>query len=433
MSNLAYYTSFGRIQELIVFDYRSYDISETSSFQEVSQTITEMYRQFAAPFTKTDQSLIQFYILFDVINPKKWTKWHDKESNISFIPTNTILAEATIPSSWAQDLLHIIPLTNGKVEIRLNEDEISQELEEVIAKEIGHTFTLSSFAGLPPGGNIIIYKKKGLDQIVMGHNLNVREDNNNPNNIGIFSPNSKASVCKLKWPFEDTLFHEKYLKRIFFHIDQYLTPIGCNKDGEAIFLVPDIKKAKWAKEERYEVLEKLKESILSFTETLGIKKENLIPVPLFILRSEDEPYALSYNNCIAENQKENDLSKTYIYFPDFRSKVAQFIRSNSYILNNIGFAELLVVNEIAKRFIRHIQVFKSFENEEFDQIIETEKAIVLSDKYITQIHERLKEDFSSMGIPKDNIRFVSLDFPQSAKRHGSLHCHTKVIARDILI
>lgn len=435
MTNLAHFTANGRIRELIVFDYETFTIPSGPPSAHKYDAILLKYRHLAQQLNAKRDTVIKIHVMFDVDKPADGGIWEDSVFNLRLLPVNSIVPKANIPGSWTQDLIHV---TLG--EILLDSEHISSELGEVfkIAFGCSHNFRFVSFKKLPEGGNFIRIidgeKEKGIE----GNNLNLSSGMGQYGEDRIRELKVERGYYQfLDWNATIIKKCPGILKKIIFHLDQYLTPVGkYSQTRDHLFLIPSLIYAESGiVNQGTDCLVLLNDKLKELPNDLLLSgfspEEDVVILPLFLLKKDTDPFGFCYNNCLIENYYDG-VRKFTIYFPCFRLPAEKFLTRHSFPSVKNEFSPLFVETDIVRNLkiiSQYLGVVYDFKQ---DNVLELKDAIMLTNTIIDQIEEVIRDLLFEKNIPKENVSFIDFDFFEMSERLGSLHCRVKVIERDCL-
>jgi hypothetical protein len=490
MSNLACYTSNGRIRELILFDKESYAIPEGMTPGEKIDSVLAYYMPFVERLNEKDVQ-VKLYVLFDVTEPELWQRTDAAEGKLTLLPVNSLVPGANISTPWTQDVIHILHgEEKGEVVIRVDIDRVSPELFEVLSSELPGNWELADCSTLPPGGNCLRIESFGTEICIVNKDMN--EDNpgiftaeNIPGSLEVFPGNYHVvDLGKLDKDYCSPVF-----KRVVYHVDQYITPVGRLTNGSPyLFFVPEVLPAKFVPEKSGDTscMVKLGKQIAEIKEIVEeiVGPVNCETLPLFVLDFEKNPFGLCYNNCLVEHYLLNGERKAIIYFPDYREPVKKQLEGAALsdkvmeginaIVDYAGITnDMTGLTPGGQKGLKVLRDYFSWQNElathgfpagvfsagdiagtavekkaaaaqtstkKMKSLTEyfTDNAfqdafnllgnvIELTEASIERVQSGIREKLAAMGIQS---HFIALDFRNDAERLGGLHCRIKVISRD---
>jgi hypothetical protein len=436
MENLAYYSSNGRIRQLIIFDTESID---GDGEQVVTDKLKQKYDSFIKKLNeeRTAGSEITVWVFYEA------GKGTLVIPNCGNGLINFIQAQGAVGTVWTQDMMHVVKGQEGI--LLLLEFSMGGSLLEKIKTDIpviaGKVKSVGFNNNLPLGGDYARVRSLngtyandyGIDGASIGQNVCVPA----PTQLGI----NPDRYFTLKWE-QITRPGGEAVKQEFFHLDLYMTFVGQDIGSKTnIILLPHFIYERLIPSPEFCEIEKKIWSFPTELMNLGMNEDiSFIFIPLIRMSSA---VVLSYNNCIVENYQIHGKRKIRIYFPNYKDKVRAVIKqafSGDEASNKISPDELrsdlatayttyfpekdnpLISVDFQLKFDFESSTLSLIDSLDFEKIF-TETANEIIDKAEAEISQKL----NAWDI---KVSFVDLFCDYFAKRHGSLHCLTKVIERD---
>lgn len=440
MENLAYYSSNGRIRQLIIFDTENIEGEDENA---VIEALKNKYDSFIEKLNE------------DRISDSEITVWvfymTDKDDLVipECLKNNSgwgcfLQAQDGFNTVWVQDVMHVVKEGEG-IQLLLEFDiggELLRKINSEIPVLVDKVKSIRFVNNLPHGGDYARIKSSngnyindyGIDGASIGQNVSVTA----PAQLDI----NPQRYFTLVWQQLSTSLGS-IAKQKFFHLDLYMTFVGQDIESKTnIILLPHFIYEHSTPFPEFCEMEKKIWSFPSELMSLGMSEDmSFIFIPLIRLSTA---IILSYNNCLVENYAINSMRQIRIYFPDYRSKAQVVIKKalsgeESSNGNKISWNELKSdlesayatyfpekANPLTSTNIQSALVFEPdiprIGLRDFEKI-----AIDTVNEIIDKAEEEISQKLSAWNI---KINFVNLSCDYYAERQGSLHCLTKIIDRD---
>lgn len=433
----------GRIRKIVLFDTKYYHIPDADT---ATQRLTAIRQNFINLIDGMHalNSGIEFFIFYNRAGSTDQKAFYDRSIKTRFIPVNRKNKSWYVPTRWAQDVL----LAGPNDTLYYEPKSIAPLFADFLCKKIGlkktkpfPTLTAGADGPELSGGDILIGKFENENYIL--HGIDELDVAGEKKLQAYFGVSDLHHIQKLSSPLT------KAYKRPFYHLDQFCMLAGNMRDDvlvnqdRHIVLTTDLQvtplKMNGGPVNKYELNPPVPSDVFTGNEIANSKNilfHNIkLPTILFQRDNSKTPnpqnirFALSYQNCIVENYREQVQTgdtgdyrffrKINVYFPDYRSTFLQFV------------TELFQEND-ANSNQKNIDFLLSDSEKEFDAgkhpINDLLKARYYANRYLNRIHLDIRAKLADVGIY--NIQFVDHDFYNQAQSGGSLHCIAKVVERD---
>lgn len=422
MENLAFYSSNGRIRQMVILDRRSVEGDDEST---ILAGITSRYVDFIRDLNSSrigaEVTVWVFYMSMKNIVIQGTRP--DVTGFGKFIQDNE-----GINSTWAQDAFHVVK-TREAVRILVNEVYVGGSVVKKMQDEIavlGKDVSFVNFDLIPDGGDFVNIKGLCREYGIDGASLQNSDAICASGILGV------RNYLMLNWKDAQVRLPGGGASR-FFHLDLYMTFVGQDLGNKTnIILLPYFIYQKGKAPNVFAAIERQIEEFPSQLMELGFDEGiSIIRIPLIRLGSG---VLLTYNNCIVENYMLDEKRHIRVLFPDYGEKTKAVINATWDQAQEAGGSatEWNILQADINKAYGHFVGDTAWAAQRSEMFASSSPAKLLNIKaevIIAKAEQLISDELTRWGI---QVEFLDLSCDYFAPRQGSLHCLTKVIQRDCL-